>query len=68
MSARSKASIVEEARGIAKNFGISVQAGDFAGRAQGDTVESMTKENAIIRLLLLQIELLADIRQGESLA
>lgn len=71
MAARSKVNeIVKEARCIAKKFGISVISGDHAGEAgciptSGDNI-TMTYESAIIRLMLLQIELLSNIRENES--
>jgi len=71
MAARSKVTeITEEARCIAKKFGISVISGDHAGEAgcvpvSGEDV-TMTWQSGIMRLLLLQIELLSNIREGES--
>jgi cyanate permease len=68
MAARTKAQIVQEAQAIAGNFGVSINA---AGANAGDcsapaTKPSMTWEQAMIRLQLLQLELLANIRESET--
>lgn len=71
MAARTKAAIRAEAQAIAKNFGVSIISAPTADDNVGDTGApatgpSMTWEQAMIRLQLLQIELLANIRQSET--
>lgn len=66
MAARSKTDIVKEAQGIAKKFGIQVVGGEHAGEAGGASDDvTLTWEQAMLRLQLLQIEILSNIRQSE---
>jgi len=66
MPARTKQQIVDDAKAIAKAFSVQPEAGEHAGAASNTSTESMTWEQAMIRLQLLQIELLSNIRQSET--
>lgn len=67
MAARTKAQIVAEARVIAKAHGVSIVSSENAGDTGAPATEpSMTWEQSMIRLQLLQIELLANIRESET--
>lgn len=67
MAARTKAEIVKEAQAVVKDFGISIIDAGNAGATGADASKpSMTWQQAMLRLQLLQIELLANIRQAEN--
>ena len=59
MAQRTKAEIVAEARAIADKVGIVVKAGDNAGDAGASEVQSLNPVDAMLRMNLLMIELLA---------
>lgn len=65
MAARTKAEVVAEAKNICKQFGIQVVPGEHAGES-GAKDASMTWEQAVLRLLALQVELLSNIRNSET--
>lgn len=70
MAARSKEDIRKEAQVIASAFGVSITSSNtdhnVGQTGAADTKPSMTWEQAMIRLQLLQIELLANIRESET--
>jgi len=66
MASRTKDEITKEAQVIAKQFNITVDSTHAGKTGALGTNPSMTWEQAMIRLQLLQIELLQNIRQNET--
>jgi hypothetical protein len=72
MAARSKADIVSEARNIARAFQVDIVAGEHVGSSIGKDASgaimdtTMTFQQAMIRLQLLQLEVLIDINRSEA--